>query len=71
MKLTLDCYTAEAHTSKFDLSGAGIADGFYEYSLNGERVGQCYVNDNEGTIALTVAGESAVLEIVPLENGEN
>ncbi len=71
MKLTLDGYVDEAHTASIVLDGAGIGDGYYEYALNGERVGQCYVSGNKGTIALTVEGEAPVVEITALENGEN
>lgn len=64
--------TGEAHLSRITLSGAGIADGYYRISVNGEENEQCYVSDHQGTAyAVIPAGTAAQIKIEKMKGGEN
>lgn len=70
--LTVSNTTGTGHLSKITLSGAGIEDGYYSVSVNGEEGEQCYVSGNEGiAYAVVPAGESATITIEKMDGGEN
>ena len=47
IELNVKGYTAASHVSHIALSGAGLKDGFYAINVNGEKVSQVYVKNNE------------------------
>ncbi len=56
-------YTAASHVF-IALSGAGLKDGFYAINVNGEKVSQVYVKNNEANATITMpAGETNVVTI--------
>ena len=61
-----------SHVSHIALSGAGLKDGFYAINVNGEKVSQVYVKNNEANETITMpAGETNVVTITADPNGEN
>lgn len=72
IELNVKGYTAASHVSHIALSGAGLKDGFYAINVNGEKVGQVYVKNNEANATITMpAGETNVVTITADPNGEN
>ena len=72
IELNVKGYTAASHVSHIALSGAGLKDGFYAVNVNGEKVSQVYVKNNEANAAITMpAGETNVVTITADPNGEN
>ena len=71
--LTLQGYTANAHTSTFDLSGAGLKTGFYAITVGEEKLGQIYINSNhEGNTSVTLpAGETVIVTLTNDAEAEN
>ena len=72
IELNVKGYTAASHVSHIALSGAGLKDGFYAINVNGEKVSQVYVKNNEANATITMpAGETNVVTITADPNGEN
>ena len=73
IRLTLRDSAAADHVSRIKLSGDGVRDGFCAILLNGEKQGQVFISDHEGSanVVIPAGAENAVVEIVALENGEN
>ena len=72
IELNVKGYTAASHVSHIALSGAGLKDGFYAINVNGEKVSQVYVKNNEANATITMpAGETNVVTIMADPNGEN
>lgn len=72
IELNVKGYTAASHVSHIALSGAGLKDGFYAINVNGEKVSQVYVKNNEADATITMpAGETNVVTITADPNGEN
>lgn len=72
IELNVKGYTAASHVSHIALSGAGLKDGFYAVNVNGEKVSQVYVKNNEANATITMpAGETNVVTITADPNGEN
>ena len=72
IELNVKGYTAASHVSHIALRGAGLKDGFYAINVNGEKVSQVYVKNNEANATITMpAGETNVVTITADPNGEN
>ena len=72
IELNVKGYTAASHVSHIALSGVGLKDGFYAINVNGEKVSQVYVKNNEANATITMpAGETNVVTITADPNGEN
>ena len=72
IELNVKGYTAASHVSHIALSGAGLKDDFYAINVNGEKVSQVYVKNNEANATITMpAGETNVVTITADPNGEN
>lgn len=70
--LDMECAVHTEHVSKIILSGAGVADGYYNIAVNGTAAGQVYVAENEGiAYAVIPAGETANVTITKMNGGEN
>ena len=52
IELNVKGYTAASHVSHIALSGAGLKDGFYAINVNGEKVSQVYVKNNEANATI-------------------
>lgn len=71
-ELQLNNLTKDEHVSRIDLSGAGFENGYYSVSVNGTKVGQCFVKDNQGIAnAVIPAGDTAAVSVEKMDGGEN
>ena len=72
LEFNLENKLGTEHVSRIKLSGAGISDGYYSISVNGEAAGQCYVKGNEGIAhAVIPADATAKVTISKMKAGIN
>ncbi len=71
-KLKVEPSVSEEHISQINLSGAGIASGYYSITVDGKEAGQVYVNNNhEGSAYASVSGNVNSIVITKMSSGEN